>query len=97
MISQVYKYSFDNDVPFASIKSSLAFALMAVESLIGEPEMVLGVAHTIDKSGRTVEIAGRSRAGKLLNKLFVGFLIREFGPEAFSVQRVSRPSQDEQQ
>lgn len=97
MIGQVYKYSFEQDVPFASVKSSLAFALMAVESLVGEPEMVLNIAHSIDAAERSVEIAGRSRAGRLLNKLFVGFVIREFGSESFNVQRIATPSKDEQQ
>ncbi len=52
----VYRYAFDSDVPFTSVKSSLAFALMAVESLVGEPEVVLGVEHAMDETNRTVAI-----------------------------------------
>lgn len=84
----VYRYAFDSTVPFASVKSSLAFALMAVESLVGEPEVVLGVEHALDETNRTVAIGGDTRVGTLLNKLFCGFVIREFGAEAFEVKRV---------
>ena len=86
MISERYRYSFAPTIEFEEIEASLVLALLAVESLHGESQTRLDAAHAVDSAARVLVIDASTTVGQDLNRLFVGFLKREFGPDAFRVE-----------
>src|SRR5262245_31194637 len=88
MHPQQYRYSFSADVPTEEIEATLVLALLAAESLHGEARVPLDAAHAFDAGRRICEIEAGTAVGHDLNRLFVGFVDREFGPDAFRVQRI---------
>lgn len=89
MSPKPYRYTFSESVLIEEVEGSLLLAIWATESLHGESQVRLDAAHFLDVAQRTCVIDGSTPVGKDLNRLFVGFLRREYGEDAFSVQRVS--------
>lgn len=88
MATNVYRYTFSGGTSMDDVEASLVLALMAVESLHGTSHSRLDAAHFFDADGRACVIDGSTVVGQHLNRLFVGFLSREFGPDSFTVSRV---------
>lgn len=84
----VFRYGFEDLVPMDQVESTLMGAILAVESLHGETETRLESSHFLDQDHRICVIDAGTRVGKDLNRLFVGFLRREVGEEAFRVERI---------
>jgi len=84
----IYRYGFSADVPVEEIEASLLLAVLATESLHGEAQVRLDAAHYLDVDERACVIDAGTPVGRDLNRLFVGFLRREFGEDAFAVERV---------
>src|SRR5262249_60319146 len=91
MTSDVYRYVFTDVVPAVEVETTLVLSIFGVESLHGESQARLDVQHVLDVQKRTVVIDASTPAGRDLNRLFVGFMTREFGPGSFRVERVQRP------
>lgn len=92
MSREVYKYIFDSSVDMADVEVSLLLALLATESLHGESRARLEAAHAWHAEGRACVIGAAGPVGRDLNRLFVGFVRREFGEDAFRVEHKSKPS-----
>lgn len=88
MTREIYRYSFDSSVDIAEVEASLLLALLAAESLHGESQVRLEASHAMDAEGRSCVINAGGNVGRDLNRLFVGFVRREFGEDAFRVRRV---------
>ena len=88
----LYRYAFAIDIPIEEIEASLLLAVMAAESLHGQSQTRLDVAHFLDPRKRACVIDAGTRVGRDLNRLFVGFLQREFGADGFRVERVDSSS-----
>src|SRR4051794_27910635 len=84
----VYRYAFTPSVPTEEIEVSLLLAILAVESLHGESQVRLDAAHYLDAGGYACVIDAQTPVGQDLNRLFTGFLRREFGEDAFKVERL---------
>lgn len=87
MATNVYRYTFSDTASMDDVEASLVLALMASESLHGESQARLDIAHCLDVERRVCVIDGSTVVGQHLNRLFVGFLSREFGPDSFTVSR----------
>ena len=90
MPNDAHQYVFYPGIAFEDVEASLLLAIFAAESLHGEAQVRLDVAHAVDSDHRTCLIDASTEVGRDLNQLFVGFVLREFGPECFAVQRVDR-------
>ncbi len=90
MTEDLYRYSFDETVPTEEIESALLLAVWGCESLHGDAQTRLDAAHFFDPDQRACVIDARSEVGRDLNRLFMGFISREFSSGAFDVQRVSK-------
>ena len=90
MIKDVYRYGFQPHVPREEIEASLLLALLATESLHGESQVRLDAAYYLDPEQRGCVIEAGTPVGRDINRLFVGFLRREFGEDAFTVERVAQ-------
>jgi len=91
MPTEVFRYEFKSDVNFAEIESSLVLSIMAAESLHGASEVRLDAAHALDEEKRVCVLDASTAVGRDLNRLFVGFIGREFGEDAFKVERLNEP------
>ena len=89
MTGAIYKYTFAKSVSMEEIEASLVLAIMATESLHGQSDVRLDAAHAFDVAKRTCVIDADTVVGRDLNRLFVGFLSREFGEDAFRVEHVA--------
>jgi hypothetical protein len=88
MTREIYRFTFGAAVPAEEIEATLVLALFGVESLHGEAQVRLDAAHVFDAAGRACVIDAGTAVGRDLNRLFVGFLRREFGADVFRVERV---------
>ena len=98
MRTRVYRYDFNSSVSMEEVESSLLLAILSVESLHGETDVQLNAAHFLDPHQRSCIVDAESDVGRDLNRLFAGFLRREFGSDQFRVRRVDKsvpaPSSD---
>ena len=88
----LYRYTFAAEVPHEDIAASLLLAIWATESLHGESQVRLDAAHAIDPDRRVCVIDAATPVGQDINRLFVGFLRREFGDDGFRVERICHPT-----
>jgi hypothetical protein len=88
MARDLYRYEFTPVVPSDEVGATLLLAILAAESLHGEAQVRLDAAHALDPDRRALVIDAGTPVGRDLNRLFVGFVTREFGPDAFRVERV---------
>ncbi len=88
MTKELYRYAFSPGVPIEEVEASLLLAVLATSSLHGEAQTRLDAAHYLDTAERACVIDAGTPVGRDLNRLFTGFLTREFGAEAFFVERI---------
>jgi len=88
MTREVYRYEFQPDVPMDEVEVSLVLAIVAAECLHGETQVRLDASHILDADRHAGVVDGGTDVGKDINRLLVGFLRREFGEDAFTVERV---------
>jgi hypothetical protein len=89
MRTELYRYTFEETVPTEDIEGALLLAVWGCEALHGEALVQLDAGHYLDVAERKCVIDSNTPVGRDLNKLFVAFLRREHGPDAFHVHRVS--------
>ncbi len=87
MNNDVYNYTFLPSLDMTEVQATVTLAILATESLYGEARVHLETRHSFDAEKRTCVIDATGEVGRNLNRLFLGFVSREFGPEAFRVQR----------
>lgn len=94
MTKRLYRYTFSAEVPTEEVEATLVLAVMATDSLHGEAQTRLDAAHYLDPAMRACVIDAGTPVGRDLNRLFIGFVSREFGPDSFDVERIeSTPTQ----
>ena len=89
MRCDVYRYTFAPEVQIEEAEATFLLSVLAVEAVHGESQARLDSAHAFDAAARACVIDASTAVGRDLNKLFVGFLQREFGADAFRVDRVA--------
>lgn len=83
-----YRYTFEHEVALLDVECSLILAEIAVESLHGEAQTRMDARHRLVEERRFCEVAADTTVGRDLNRIFCGFLRREFPPTAFHVERL---------
>lgn len=91
----IYRFQFIDTIAIERIESVLLSAITSAESLHGSTQVRLDTAHYLDADGRRCVIDATTSVGRDINHLFVGHLDREFGPDAYSVERVSQHQANE--
>lgn len=86
-MSSVYRYEFAPEVSLDDVEITLVLSIFAVEALHGEAQVRLDVGHAFDRETRRCAVDASTPAGQDFNRLLAGFLQREFGPDAFKVER----------
>ena len=88
MNRELYRYNFDSKVPIRDVEESLLLAVIAAESLHGRSLVRLDASFRFDTQKRSCVVDAATDVGLAIARIFTGFLIREFGEEAFKVERV---------
>lgn len=88
MHREVYRYTFHESVDLDDIETSLLLSIMSIESLHGESQARLDVQHLLDCDQRACVIDASTPVGRDMNRLFTGYVRREFGDDHFTVKRV---------
>jgi hypothetical protein len=88
MRTPAYRYQFDPKVAMEDVEASLVLAILGAESLHGETQVKLAAAHYLDVESHTCVVDVTEQVGQDLNRLFAGYLRREFGAKSFDVARV---------
>ena len=91
MTRDVYRYEFVPEVPAVEVETTLVLSIFGAEALHGEAQTRLDAAHAFDGKRRVVVIDAATAVGRDLNRLFIGFMTREFGPGSFRVERLHQP------
>jgi hypothetical protein len=84
----LYRYSFVDSAPIDEVETTLFLAILGAEAIHGASQVMLDVSHAFDAQKRSCVIDASTGAGRDVNKLFAGFLAKEFGPDSFRVERV---------
>ncbi len=97
MTAELYRYHFIRKVTTEDIESALLMAIWNCESLHGEPQTRLDVAHFLDPADCSCTIDAGTPVGRDLNRLFTGLMTREFGPDSFRIERVTNENPQPQE
>lgn len=87
MERQVYHYRFNGAVSLGEVEESLLLAVLAVESLYGRSPVRLDAAFCLDRDKRSCVVDAGSEVGRAIARIFTGFVTRQFGEDAFRVER----------
>ena len=87
MNRQIFRYHFHDDVDLEYVEAELVLAVFNVESLHGPARARLEAAHFLDQEQRSLVIDATTEVGEAFNRLFIGGLLREHGPDCFTVRR----------
>lgn len=82
-----FHFSFERHVPLAAAEMSLHLAMFAVEGLVGRVRVRMGASYVIDEMSHAIDIDGDKCVTQLVARVFAGLLMREFGEEAFRMER----------
>jgi hypothetical protein len=94
MKNEVYRYHFESSIDIAEVEATLVLAMIAAEGLHGAAKVRLEASHRFDAQQRTCVIESTAPVGMDINRIFVGFLRREFGEESFKVGPISGSNPD---
>ena len=89
MNKHLYRYVFHADAPLEEIESALVLALFGTESLHGLARTRLDSAHYLDREQRRLVLDASNQVGTDFSRLFTGFLMRELGPDSFTVELIN--------
>lgn len=85
----VFRFSFSPDVPLDEAEMTLQLATFAVEGLFGTARVRLDFGYHLDAAHRALLVDGSKEVGATVVQVFAGLLLREFGDDAFRVERVA--------
>lgn len=97
MTTELYRYRFSTSVQAEDITATLLLAEWGVASLHGETQAQLGAGHFFDPARRSLVIDAGTAVGRDFNRLFMGYLRREFTQNEFHVEHVTNAELVEKQ
>jgi len=95
MNREIYRYNFTAGVPFRDVEESLLLAVLATESLHGRSLVRLDASFCLEEKKRTCVVDAGTEVGRHIARIFTGFITREFGEEAFRVERLGQGGEQE--
>jgi hypothetical protein len=91
MSRPVYRYTFDPKTSLAEVWNSLFLSAFAAECIHGRAQVRLDAAFCLDEKKRACVVDAATPVGRTIAQIFTGLLSREFGEDAFTVERVTEP------
>ena len=87
MNKTIYHYRIKDGIPMNAVKDSLLLSVMAAEGLYGRSRINLEARFRLERVSKTCMIEAGTKIGETIACVFTGLLIREFGEQAFKVER----------
>ena len=94
MNRDVYRYRFSRETPMGEVRDSLHLAIFAAEGLHGRAQVRLDAGFLVDEQQHACVVDAATPAGRTVAQVFTGLLARQFGEDAFTVERVVEPPRD---
>ena len=88
MTRNVYRYIFEPAVSLAEVHDSLAMSIFAAEGIHGQAQVRLDAGYAMDEDARACVVDAATPVGLTFAQIFTGLLVRQFGEDAFEVERV---------
>ena len=85
----LYRYSFGPPVDLAEVEDSLLLAVCAAEGVHGQAQVRMDGAFLLEEATRACVVDATTPVGETIARIFTRFLAREFGEDAFTVERVA--------
>ncbi len=85
----VCRFRFPEGLDGETIEGHLALAIIAAECTFGKPRVRISAAYCISKDRPEIAIDVSTEVGEHIAQVFTGLLMREFGEEAFVVERMT--------
>jgi hypothetical protein len=80
-------FVFGPEVSMTDVEQTLHLAMIAVEGLAGSAQVRMEACYLIDADRHVITVDGGNRVGRLISRVFAGLLYREFGEDAFRIER----------
>lgn len=71
-----------------AVEADLGLAMLAAESLYGQPRLRLEAGYALAEDGCTCVIEARGEAGAAVTRIFAGLTSARVGESGYSVERV---------
>lgn len=88
-MSEVYRFTFHEDVPAKYIEETLYWSVFNAESVFGKPKVRLDGSFLFDPKQKICVIDKATDVGQHIAQVFTSYLTREFGETSFKVERVA--------
>ncbi|GIW90233.1 MAG: hypothetical protein KatS3mg109_0665 [Pirellulaceae bacterium] len=85
-------FRFKPAVELDEAETTLHLAMFAVEGLVGRARLRLEAHYEVDAETHSILVDTRTRTGRLVAHIYAGFLLREFGEDAFCVEHLEQLS-----
>lgn len=85
----VYRFRFEEQTPMSAVRDSLFLAALCAEGMRGRTVLRLDAIFRLDEKARRGVIDASRPVGQTIARIFTELLIRQFGDEAFKVERVA--------
>ena len=92
MTPTIFRYRFDRKISPRDVEESLLLAVLAAEGLYGTARVEMDAACRIDKDTCHYVVDATTEVGRDVARIFTGFLIHEFGREAFAIDALESDS-----
>ena len=91
MSQTVYRYAFNEALSLAEVRDSLAISIFAAEGMHGQAQVRLHAGYVMDEAMRACVVDAATPVGLTVTQIFTSLLVRQFGEDAFEVERVQAP------
>jgi hypothetical protein len=85
---ELVRFKFERCVPLEDVEDSVLLAICAAEGLHGAARVRLDARYELNAERHMCFIAAGNEVGESVAKILTGFLIQEFGEDAFAVARI---------
>ena len=87
MHNETYRFEFEESVELDEAELTLQLAFMATEGLFGESRVRLEGSYDLDERHRHISLAAEGEVGTTAARIYAGLLLREMGPDSFTVRK----------
>ena len=88
---QVCRFKFNKHLSREQIEEKIAFAVVAAECTFGQAKVRLNAAYLAADNKVVIDVS--SPVGEHIAEVFTGLLIKDYGEQSFTVERVRHDGQ----
>jgi len=85
-MTSVYKFIFKKEVTRKFIEEQVAFAILSAECTFGQAKVRLSAAYLAADNKVVIDVS--SKVGEHIAEVFTGLMIKFFGEQGFTVERI---------